>query len=189
MLAASFVHNVADIGIPVYEKILRTVVVYVVILLLMRLSGRRTAAQFNSFDLVVLLLLSNVVQNAIIGPDNSLLGGLIGATVLIVLNDGLVRLFRRNDRLDRALEGSETRLVSDGTFVEDELRHLGIRETDLDVALRRQGAEHVVQVERADLDPSGALVVDLDPDARQASVADVQRLERKLDELLASAGR
>jgi uncharacterized membrane protein YcaP (DUF421 family) len=176
-------------GIPVTEKIVRTVVVYGALLFLLRLGGKRTAAQLNSFDLVVLLLISNVVQNAIIGPENSLLGGLIGATTLVVVNDVVSRLARRNDLVDRAMEGSEERLVEDGAFLDRQLRRLGIRTTDLEVALRRQGAENVGQVKQADLYPSGAVVVELKPEDRGASHDDIERLERKLDQLTASVDR
>jgi uncharacterized membrane protein YcaP (DUF421 family) len=176
-------------GIPITEKIGRTVVVYGALLFLLRLGGKRTAAQLNSFDLVVLLLISNVVQNAIIGPDDSLLGGLIGAAALVVANDVISRLARRNDTVDRAMEGTETRLVEDGAFLDRQLRRLGIRTADLDAALRRQGAKNVLQVKQADLYPSGAIVVDLRPEAHGASLHDIDRLERKLDQLTASVDR
>ena len=189
MLLANLAHRLFSMGIPITEKVVRTVAVYGALLFLLRLGGKRTAAQLNTFDLVVLLLVSNVVQNAVIGPDNSLLGGLIGALVLIGANDVVVRLVRRNDAIDRAMEGSETRLVQDGAFREDELRRLGIRVADLEVALRRQGAEHVLQVQQADLYPSGALVVDLRPQARGASLEDIGRLDRKLDDIALSVGR
>ena len=178
-----------SMGIPITEKVVRTVVVYVALLFLLRLGGKRTAAQLNSFDLVVLLLVSNVVQNAIIGPDDSLLGGLIGATALVLASDVISRLARQNEAIDRAMEGTETRLVEDGAFLDRQLRKLGIRNADLEVALRRQGAEHVLQVKQADLYPSGAIVFDLRPDARGASLEDIGRLERKLDRLAASVDR
>jgi uncharacterized membrane protein YcaP (DUF421 family) len=184
VLVASFVHSLVHIGIPISEKLFRTIVVYLAIATLLRMFGRRTAAQLNSFDLVVLLLLSNVVQNAIIGPDNSLVGGLIGAAVLVLVNDGIVRVLRRNDRFDRRLEGTETHLVKDGRYVTEQLRRLGIRPSDLEVALHRQGAENVQQVRSADLYPSGALVVDMQPEARDAVTGDIERLERKLDQIL-----
>jgi uncharacterized membrane protein YcaP (DUF421 family) len=184
----TIVGRLATVGVPLSEKLLRTIIVYLTVLVLLRLFGRRTAAQLNTFDLVVLLLLSNVVQNAIIGPDNSLLGGIVGAAILVGVNDGVVRIFRRSGRLDRALEGTQARLVENGSFRTGELRRLGIRQSDLDVALRRQGAEHVGQVEAAELYPSGAIVVDLDPEARDATLGDVERLERKLDRLIAAIG-
>ena len=189
MLLTTEAQRLFSTGIPVTEKIVRTVVVYGALLFLLRLGGKRTAAQLNSFDLVVLLLISNVVQNAIIGPENSLLGGLIGATVLVVVNDMVSRLARQNDVIDRAMEGTEDRLVENGAFLDRQLRRLGIRTTDLEVALRRQGAESVAQVKHADLYPSGAIVVDLRPEARGASHEDVERLERKLDQLTASVAR
>jgi uncharacterized membrane protein YcaP (DUF421 family) len=176
-------------GIPITEKVVRTVVVYGALLFLLRLGGKRTAAQLNTFDLVVLLLISNVVQNAVIGPDNSLVGGLIGAAVLVGVNDLITRFVRRNDAIDRAMEGTETRLVEGGAFIDRELRRLGIREADLQVALRRQGVEHVSQVQQADLYPSGAIVVDLRPEAHGASLDDIHRLERKLDHLVAAVER
>jgi uncharacterized membrane protein YcaP (DUF421 family) len=159
------------------------------LLFLLRLGGKRTAAQLNTFDLVVLLLLSNAVQNAIIGPDDSLLGGLIGAVSLVIANDLVVRFVRRNDAIDRAMEGSETTLVRDGAYIDRQLRRLGIRTADLEVALRRQGVERVVEVKQADLYPSGAIVVDLRPEADSASLQDIDRLERKLDHIMVRVDR
>ena len=84
--------DLTHLDISVLDKIIRTVVVYLGLVVLLRVAGKRDLAQLNSFDLIVVLLLSNVVQNAIIGPDNSLLGGLIGAAVLIAANAFLVRI-------------------------------------------------------------------------------------------------
>jgi uncharacterized membrane protein YcaP (DUF421 family) len=182
-------HQLFSVEIPVTEKVIRTVAIYLALLLLLRLGGKRTAAQLTTFDLVVLLLVSNIVQNAVIGPDNSLLGGLIGAAVLVGVNDLISRFARRNNAVDRVMEGTVTRIVEDGEFLDPELRRLGIRIADLEVALRRQGAEHVRQVKRADLYPSGAIVVELHPKDHDASVSDVERLERKLDKLTASVDR
>jgi len=189
VLMTTAMQRLFSTGLPITEKVVRTVVVYGAVLFLLRLGGKRTAAQLNSFDLVVLLLISNVVQNAIIGPENSLLGGLIGATVLVVVNDLVSRLARQNDVIDRAMEGTEDRIVENGAFLDRQLRRLGIRTSDLEVALRRQGAENVGQVKQADLYPSGAIVVDLRPEARGASHEDVERLERKVDQLTASVAR
>src|SRR2546426_4394592 len=119
MLLATEAHRLFVTEIPLSEKVIRTVVVYGALLFLLRLGGKRTAAQLNTFDLVVLLLISNIVQNAVIGPDNSLVGGLIGAAALIAVNDVITRLARRNDTVDQAMEGSEIRLVEDGTVLAD----------------------------------------------------------------------
>jgi uncharacterized membrane protein YcaP (DUF421 family) len=188
VVVASWSSRLFSMGIPFGEKVARTIAVYLVLLVLLRLA-RRTAAQLSSFDLVVLLLLSNVVQNAIIGPDDSLVGGLIGAVVLIGANEVLVRGVMSRRRLDRALEGTEKPLVENGGYVEPALRRYGIRIADLEANLRQQGVEHVGQVERADLFPSGAIVVALRPDAHSASTRDVERLEERLGRIQASLDR
>src|SRR6266511_5215762 len=96
------------LGVPVAEKVVRTVLVYGGLAVLLRVAGKRNLAQLNSFDLVVVLLLSNVVQNAIIGPDDSLTGGLLGAAVLVAVNASVVRGVARAPRLSRWFEGSPT---------------------------------------------------------------------------------
>src|SRR5262252_121141 len=96
------------VQIPIAEKVLRTVLVYATILILFRVTGKRDLATLNMFDFVVLFLLSNVVQNAIIGSDNSLLGAIIGAATLVVVNAGLNRLVAVSDRAARVLEGMPT---------------------------------------------------------------------------------
>jgi uncharacterized membrane protein YcaP (DUF421 family) len=169
------------IGTPVLEKVLRTVAVYGGLLVLLRVGGKRDLAQLNSFDLVVLLLLSNVVQNAVIGDDNSLLGGLLGALVLVAVNAVLVRFARRNDTTVRLLEGAPTTLVRDGHFDDRVLRSLGLREPDVETAVRRQGASSLDEV--AVLAPGGSIVVTLKSDAQNATKGDIRRLERKLERL------
>ena len=111
--------DLTHLDISVLDKIIRTVVVYWALIVLLRLAGKRDLAQLNSFDLIVMLLLSNVVQNAIIGPDNSLLGGLIGATVLIAANAFLVRVVRPNKHVTAFLEGTNTVLARNGRWLPD----------------------------------------------------------------------
>ena len=111
--------DLTHLDVSVLDKIIRTVVVYWALIVLLRLAGKRDLAQLNSFDLIVMLLLSNVVQNAIIGPDNSLLGGLIGATVLIAANAFLVRVVRPNRRVTAFLEGTNTVLARNGRWLPD----------------------------------------------------------------------
>ena len=181
-------HDLFTVGVPLLEKVIRTVAVYGGLLILLRLAGKRDLAQLNSFDLVVLLLLSNVVQNAIIGNDNSLLGGLLGAVVLVVANSVVVRAARSNDALDSALEGTATILVRDGKVDRDAIRGLGLRESEVEAAIRRQGANTVEEVDEARLDPGGSIVVRLKPGDQNASKGDIKRLERKLDRLLHAHG-
>src|SRR5580765_4465068 len=108
--------DLTHLDISVLDKIIRTVVVYWALIVLLRLAGKRDLAQLNNFDLVVMLLLSNVVQNAIIGPDNSLVGGLVGATVLVALNAVVVHASAANDSVARLFEGGETTLISNGQY-------------------------------------------------------------------------
>jgi uncharacterized membrane protein YcaP (DUF421 family) len=145
--------------------------VYAGLAILLRIAGKRDLAQLNTFDLVVMLLLSNVVQNAIIGPDNSLTGGLLGGAVLVALNAGWVRVVNRRPKLTSFFEGTPTTLVSDGKVVSS-LHRLGLRRADVAVALRRQGAGSIEEVERASLEPGGSIVVDLKPEAEDLTVGD-----------------
>lgn len=170
--------------ISVWEKVLRTVVVYLAIAVLIRVAGKRLLAQMNSLDLVVVLLLSNVVQNAIIGPDNSVLGGLIGAVVLIGFNAGLDRFAGRTPFGRRLLVGTGTDLIVDGRLDEAALARLGIDPTELDLALRRQGADEVEEVERAALEPEGEIVVTLKPGERSVTRNDLAAAVAELKSLI-----
>jgi len=171
------------------EKIVRTVVVYFAIVILLRIFGKRELAQLNSFDLVVLLLLSNVVQNAIIGPDTSLFGGLLGAATLLIVNAVVVRLARRYPWLDRLFEEQhQTAIITDGKYDERELMRLGLRKGDVETAIRKQGASSLDEVHDASLYPGGAVVVQLNEQDENATRGDIARLERKIDELAAARG-
>jgi uncharacterized membrane protein YcaP (DUF421 family) len=183
---ASISDDLFTSGVPLAEKVVRTVAVYLGILLLLRLAGKRDLAQLNTFDLVVLLLLSNVVQNAVIGDDNSLIGGIVGAVTLIVVNSVLVRVAQRSEAAVRLFEGEPEILVRDGKVDADALRRLGLRPADIKAAVRRQGASTLGEVDEASLAPGGAIVVRLREEAENATKADIARVEAKLDRLLAS---
>ncbi|HET7280253.1 MAG TPA: YetF domain-containing protein [Dermatophilaceae bacterium] len=180
--------DLADLGVSLPDKVVRTIAVYLVIAALLRLAGKRDLAQLNSFDLVVMLLLSNVVQNAIIGPDNSLVGGLFGAVVLIVFNAVVVRLARRSDMVAQLLEGTATVLARQGRWDDRALEREGLRRADVDAALRRQNANSVDEVEQVTIEPGGAIVATLRDDLQSATKADVARIEAKLDALLRTRG-
>src|SRR5437773_1425039 len=135
---------VPEIGI--WEKVRRSVVVYLFVLLAFRFTGKRQVGQLTPFDLVVLLIISNVVQNAVIGPDNSLGGGLLGAAVILGLNYAFVDLTFRSKRLRRLLEATPTLLIHNGQILHQNLKKERITLDDLHAALRRGGivdAEHV----------------------------------------------
>ena len=170
------VHHLVHLGISPAEKAVRTAAVYLVLLVLLHLAGKRQLANLNSFDLVVLLLLSNVVQNAVIGTDNSLLGGLLGAVILVAGNFVLVRFAFMSPRFGKALQGGPTLLYENGEFEESSLRRMAITHEELVAALRRQGME-LDDVERVTLEPEGTLNATPKP---QPKLRDIMR---KLDEI------
>jgi len=173
--------------IPPLEKVLRTVLVYLAILVIVRVAGKRLLAQMNSLDLVVVLLLSNVVQNAIIGDDNSLVGGVLGAVVLVTANAGLERIAQVFPAFRRVVEGRPTPVVRDGEVIDGALDRLGMTRGELNWALRHQGADRVSEVETATLDPGGSLTVDLKDEEQALSQgefrAEMARLHARLDAL------
>ncbi len=143
------------LALPVLEKILRPVIVYFFLVVGLRLAGKRELAQLNPFDLVVLLTLSNTVQNAIIGEDNSVTGGIIGAATLLALNYLVVRFLYSHEKLERIVEGEADVLIENGQLLKDRLGEELITLTELEAAARRQGFASLADVERAVLEPGG----------------------------------
>lgn len=173
-------HDLWTIQIPPVEKLVRTVLVYAGLAVLLRLGGKRDLAQLNSFDLVVMLLLSNVVQNAVIGSDNSLSGGLLAAAILVGLNALVVRIVNRHPRLVRLFEGRPTTLIRNGHAIPKALQRMGLRRADVVAACRRQGADDISEIADATLSPGGALVVTLDKDHHDATIGDMRREHDRL---------
>jgi uncharacterized membrane protein YcaP (DUF421 family) len=152
--------------LPILEKLLRPVIVYLVLVLLLRLFGKRELAQLNPFDLVVLLSLSNTVQNAIIGDDNSVTGGLIGAFSLLAINWLVVRVLFRSRKLTKVIEGRATVLVMNGQIDQRALRRESLTREELLDVIHRQGFEDFDQVRRCELEPNGTFYVEaFDPSA------------------------
>jgi uncharacterized membrane protein YcaP (DUF421 family) len=152
--------------LPILEKLLRPVIVYLVLVLLLRLFGKRELAQLNPFDLVVLLSLSNTVQNAIIGDDNSVTGGLIGAFSLLAINWLVVRVLFRSRKLTRVLEGRAAVLVLNGQIDQKALARESLTREELLDVIHRQGFEDFDQVRRCELEPNGTFYVEaFDPSA------------------------
>jgi uncharacterized membrane protein YcaP (DUF421 family) len=175
--------DLVTIGVPLADKIIRTIVVYLALLVLLRLVGKRDLAQLNSFDLVVMLLLSNVVQNAIIGEDNSLLGGLVGAATLLAVNWLVAWLAAGQAGMGRVLEGTPTVLAEDGRYRWATLRRLALRRVDVDVAIRRQGGSGVDQTRLVSLEPGGTVLVELRPGDLNATRDDLAAIQRQLASL------
>ena len=145
------------LALPILEKILRPILVYAFLIVALRLGGKRELAQLNPFDLVVLLTLSNTVQNAIIGDDNSVTGGVIGASTLLFVNYVLVRFVSRHERVERFIEGEPRMLIENGTVKTDCLNKEAISILELEAAAHKQGFGSLAEVDRAELDPNGSL--------------------------------
>jgi uncharacterized membrane protein YcaP (DUF421 family) len=150
-------HDMFVLGLPVAEKILRPIVVYAFLVVGLRLAGKRELAQLNPFDLVVLLTLSNAVQNAIIGDDNSVTGGVIGAATLLLINHGVVRYLYSHDRIDRLVEGDSDVLIDEGVVNEARLKKELITLSEFESAAHKQGFRSLDEVERAVLEPGGSI--------------------------------
>jgi uncharacterized membrane protein YcaP (DUF421 family) len=150
---------VSALAIPAWDIAMRTVVIYLAILVGLRLSGKREIGQMTVFDLVVLLLIANAVQNAMVGPDTSLAGGLLAAAVLLVLNAVVARLRLRWPRLRRLVEGSPTLLVLRGQAIAEHLRREGLDQETLEAALREHGVADMSDVEMAVLEIDGSISV------------------------------
>jgi uncharacterized membrane protein YcaP (DUF421 family) len=158
------------LGVPVLEKVLRPIVVYVFLVACLRIFGKRELAQLNPFDLVVLLSLSNTVQNAIIGDDNSVTGGMIGAFTLLAVNYAVVRFVFRHRRLDQLLEGTPTTLVEHGRPIPEALARELLTEGELLTVAHRQGFAQLADIERCVLEPGGTFFIE----AREPRTADRQ---------------
>jgi uncharacterized membrane protein YcaP (DUF421 family) len=145
------------LALPVLEKILRPIIVYVFLIVGLRLAGKRELAQLNPFDLVVLLTLSNTVQNAIIGDDNSVTGGVIGATALLAVNYLVVRFLYDHRKLDQLVEGKADVLIENGKIHEERLKKELITMEELMAAARKQGFDSLADVQQCVLEPGGTL--------------------------------
>jgi len=141
------------------DILLRTVAVYLVILVCLRLAGKREIGQMTVFDLVVLLLIANAVQNAMVGPDTSLVGGLLAAIALLLMNALISFLRLRSPKLRRLVEGTPTILVLHGEVIQQHLRREGIDEETLAASLREHGVENISDVEMAVLEIDGSISV------------------------------
>lgn len=153
-------HEMFAIPIPILEKILRPILVYFALIVLLRIFGKRELAQLNPFDLVVLLSLSNTVQNAIIGNDNSFSGGVIGAATLLSINWLVVRVMYSSPRLNRVLGGVERTLITNGRVDMYALKKELLSDEELLAAIRRQGFDNFEDVSRCILEPNGGFFIE-----------------------------
>ena len=181
------------LGAPVLEKVLRPIAVYFFMVVALRVFGKRELAQLNPFDLVVLLSLSNTVQNAIIGNDNSLTGGLIGAFALLAMNYLVVRFLFRHRRLDQLFEGEPTTLIENGRIMKLALAKELLTRAELLTVLHRQGFDCLDDVERCVLEPGGTFYIQRKTPPRERMqheevMQTLSELQKKLDRLMEREG-
>ncbi len=174
-------HNMFVPELSVVEKILRPVLVYVFLVIIIRLAGRRELAQLNSFDLIVLLMLANTVQNATIGNDNSMVGGLIGVSALLLTNYLVVRFLYYHPQVDRLLEGGPTMLIRNGRVIQGNLAREAITEEELMEAVRKQGLSSATEVAEAVLETGG--VISVVPRKPTPTEERIHHLDGRLDEI------
>jgi len=184
-------NNIVHLDVSIIEKILRPVIIYFFLVIGLRLAGKRELAQLNPFDLVVLLTLSNTVQNAIIGNDNSVSGGIIGAVTLLVVNYAVVRFLFKHERIDRLVEGDTDVLIEDGKIKHDRLKKELITLAELETAAHKQGFGSLKAVDRATLEPGGTFsFTGREPSAESvrhdAVLARLDQISRELAALRAS---
>jgi uncharacterized membrane protein YcaP (DUF421 family) len=148
-----------EMGTEAWMIVVRTLVVYAGVFLGLRLAGKRELGQMTVFDLVVVLLIANAVQNAMVGSDVSLQGGLIAAAALLTANRAVATLRRQGRVWGRFLEGTPTVLVEDGQAIEPHLRKEGLERDELEMVVREHGVERLADVKLAVLETDGAISI------------------------------
>jgi uncharacterized membrane protein YcaP (DUF421 family) len=188
------IESMFHLHLPVLEKLLRPVIVYLFLIFFLRLFGKRELAQLNPFDLVVLLSLSNTVQNAMIGDDNSVTGGIIGAFSLLAINYVLTLVLYRLPKVDKLVEGDATVLIRNGLLDRKAMKKEALSELELKSVLHKQGLNEFSEVAKCVLEPNGTFYVEaMEPnsdDAARARImeavlaltAEVQSLKAQLKE-------
>lgn len=175
------IESMFALHLPILEKLLRPMIVYLFLIGFLRLFGKRELAQLNPFDLVVLLSLSNTVQNAMIGDDNSVTGGIIGAFALLAINWALTMTLFRSPKLDRIVEGTATVLIRDGVVDEAAMKKEALTHLELKSVIHKQGFDHYSEVEKCVLEPNGTFYVEaVTPSSDAAERAEILDLVRTL---------
>lgn len=158
-MVSGVAHSLFAISLPWWEFVIRAVGVYAFLLVALRLTGKRQVGQLTPFDLVLLLILSNAVQNSMNGGDNSLVGGMISAVTLVGLNALVSRITSRNRRLEQMIDGQPRVLISNGRAFLPVLKAEDITHDELMAALRRSGCEKIDEVRLAVLETNGSISV------------------------------
>jgi uncharacterized membrane protein YcaP (DUF421 family) len=176
---ADIFHDLFFPGVPLLEKVVRTVLVYLFLVVIIRAAGKRQLAELTPLDLVVALTLSNAVQNAIIGDDNSITGGFIGGGVLVMVNYLTVRFLFQHPKANQLIQGEPLLLIENGRPILENLKKELITEDELLVACREQGAERIEDVDKAILEADGKISVFIHvPTAEESALG---KLTERLD--------
>jgi uncharacterized membrane protein YcaP (DUF421 family) len=174
-------NSMFQLPLPVMEKVLRAIVVYLFLIVSLRIFGKRELAQLNPFDLVVLLSLSNTVQNAIIGNDNSVTGGMIGAFALLTINWLLMRLLYKLPTVNAAIEGTKTVFITHGVVDKKALAKETLTELELLSVIHKQGLNDFYEVETCVLEPNGTFYVEaMKPTMDEAHLAGLKKAVESL---------
>lgn len=170
---------------PLIETILRSMLVYVAIVVVMRLMGKRGLAEMSTFDVIVAVLLAEILGGAAIGDDNGVTGGVVGVLTLVGMNVFFNFLVHRSPLASRILQGKPSTVIRDGRVADGALQKLGISRSELDHAVRSQHGDDLSEVDHAELTPSGKLVLTLKPEEQSATKADIAGLRDELNQLKA----
>ncbi len=173
------------------EKVLRPVIVYIALIVLLRVVGKRELAQLNPLDLVVILSLSNTVQNAIIGNDTSLVGGIVGAGALLLINSAVAYIKYCWPKVETLAEGKPVTLIEDGKVDKAMLKSELMTESDLDIIAHENGFDTADEIDRLILDPNGSFLVDGKDEIKDAKfkrdvLAKMEQLSKQLKDLSAT---
>jgi uncharacterized membrane protein YcaP (DUF421 family) len=186
--AAPLLDSMFHVKTPLIEKVARPILVYLALILLLRIFGKRELAQLNPFDLVVLLSVSNTVQNAIIGDDNSVTGGLLGALSLFGINYLVVRFLFQHKKVQEALGGSPTRLITNGQLNKEGLSKELLTEAELLTVIHRQGFDEFEEVANCTLEAGGGFFIkgkkpDSEDQAQSQLLAKLDALQTSVTQL------
>ena len=163
------------------EKIIHPILVYIALIFLIRIFGKRELGQLNPIDLVVILSLSNTVQNAIIGADNSLVGGIVGAIALLAINYFVAFLKFKSPKMETLIEGKPVTLIENGKFNEQVIKKEMMTREDLDVVAHEEGFDNADDIKKFVLDPNGSFLVEGKEENNEDKFK--KAVLRKLDEL------
>ncbi len=168
---------------PILGTALRSVIAYVVVVILIRFTGKRGLSEMSTFDIVVALLMAEIIGGVVLGEDTSITAAVVAALTIVAMNIGFNHLVHRYPLASRLLQGKSVTIIHDGELAEDTLRRLRITNSEMDHAIRSQHGDDISEVAHGELTPSGKLVLTLKYEEQSATKADIAALSRDLQEV------